>query len=354
MTADETDVNRLVDERALREYLTATIGPAERLEVEHLGEGHSNETLIVEWGDRDLVLRRPPAGETARTAHDVLREHRIIDALADTDVPTPTPVAACEDRSVIGSEFYLMDRLEGTVIRDEEPDRFAEPDRRRQVAEELIDTLAAIHGVDYEAAGLGDLGRPDGFLQRQIDRWGSQFEWAHGTTGAVRSVPHVEEVGSWLESNVPESSEHTLVHGDYKLDNVMYGPSADPELIAVMDWEISTLGDPLRDIGWLCCFWDTEPLIDDLMPTFLDRPGYPDRTALLERYERRSGIAVEDLGFYVVLGLYMLTAVGEMFYARYRNGDSDDPLYPKMETVVPEVSRRAKAIIDGERAIGFE
>ncbi len=351
MTNDETYAEQLIDEGALRAYLTETIGPADAFTVEHLGEGHSNETLVIEWGDRDLVLRRPPAGETAQTAHDVLREHRIISALESTAVPTPTPVAACEDAAVIGSEFYLMDRLDGIVIRNEEPDRFAEPDRRRRVAEELIDTLAAIHTVDYEAAGLGDLGKPEGFLDRQVDRWSRQFNWAYETTESDRPVPHIEEIGSWLEANVPTTSEHALVHGDYKLDNVMYGPSAEPELIAVMDWEISTLGDPLRDIGWLLCFWDLDPLIEDLMPTFLDREGYPDRDELLARYERQSGIEVVDLDFYVVLGLYMLTAVCEMFYARYLNGNSDDPLYPQMETTVPEITRRAKAIIDGDREI---
>jgi aminoglycoside phosphotransferase (APT) family kinase protein len=131
----------------------------------------------------------------------------------------------------------------------------------------------------------------------------------------------------------------------------MYGPGSEPELIAVMDWELSTLGDPLRDIGWLCCFWGTDPLIEDLMPTFLDRSGYPDRDALLERYEKRSGIEISNLEFYVVLGHYMLAAVCEMFYARYLNGNSDDPLYPQMETIVPEIARRAKAIIDGERSV---
>ena len=351
MTDRETYADRLVDEAALEEYLTATLGAADDYGIEYLGEGHSNETLFVEWGDREFVLRRPPAGETARTAHDVLREYRIVDALEGTAVPTPTPVAACEDRSVVGSEFYLTERLHGTVLRNEEPERFATPDRRRRVAEELIDTLAAIHAVDYEAVGLGDLGRPEGFLDRQIDRWGSQFEWAHETTAAERSVPHVREIGSWLEANVPEPPEHTLVHGDYKLDNVMYGSSVEPELVAVMDWELGTLGDPLRDIGWLYCFWDPDPLIDDLMPTFLGRPGYPDRDELLERYERRSGIELANLEFYVVLGLYMLAAVCEMFYARYLRGNSDDPLYPKMGTVVPEIGRRAKAIIDGERAV---
>ncbi len=348
MTGDETYTDQLVDEGALGEYLTETIGPATDYSIEHLGVGHSNETLSVEWGDRNLVLRRPPAGETAQTAHDVLREHRIISALDGTAVPTPTPVAACDNPSVIGCDFYLMERLDGTVIRTTEPERFAEPDRRRRVAEELIDTLATIHTVDYEAAGLDGLGRPEGFLNRQIERWERQFEWAHETTAAERPVPHIDEVGSWLASNVPESCEHTLVHGDYKLDNVMYEPGADPELIAVMDWEISTLGDPLRDIGWFCCFWDIEPLIEDLMPTFLDRPGYPDRQELLERYERRSGIDVVHLDFYVVLGLYMLAAVCEMFYARYLDGSSDDPLYPKMETLVPDISRRARSIVDGE------
>ena len=351
MTDGETYADQLVDERALREYLTATLGPGDSYGIEHLGEGHSNETLFVEWGDSRLVLRRPPAGETARTAHDVIREYRIIDALEGTAVPTPTPVAACEDTSIIGSEFYLTERLEGTVIRTDEPERFAAVDRRRRVSEELIDTLAAIHTVDYEAVGLGDLGRPEGFLDRQIDRWGEQFEWAAETTADERSVPHIEEIGSWLEANVPDSYEHTLVHGDYKLDNVLYGPNPDPELIAVMDWELGTLGDPLRDIGWLCCFWDPDPLIEGLMPTFLGRPGYPDRGELLERYERQSGIEVVELGFYTVLGHYMLAAACEMFYARYLNGDSDDPLYPGMREIVPGVTRRAKAIIDGERTV---
>lgn len=351
MSEEEAYTDQLVDEESLRAYLTETVGPAESYRIEHLGAGHSNETLLVDWGGRELVLRRPPAGETAESAHDVLREHRVIAALGATSVPTPTPVAACEDPSVIGGEFYLMERLDGTVIRDAEPERFADPDRRRRLAEELIDTLAAIHTVDYEAVGLGDFGRPEGFLDRQIDRWGSQFEWAHETTAAERSVPHIDEIGSWLAANVPESPEPTLVHGDYKLDNAMYGPGSEPELIAVMDWELSTLGDPLRDIGWLCCFWETDPLIGDLMPTFLDRPGYPDRDELLERYENQSGIEISNLDFYVVLGHYMLAAVCEMFYARYLNGNSDDPLYPQMEALVPEIARRAKAIVDGDRSV---
>ncbi|MFC7157157.1 phosphotransferase family protein [Halomarina halobia] len=351
MTGNETYLDQLVDEDTLRAYLTSTLGEADRYRVEHLAEGHSNETLFVTWGERDLVMRRPPAGETAESAHDVLREHRVISALQGTDVPVPTPVLACDDASVIGGEFYLMERLDGDVIRGREPDRFATPEHRRRIAEELIDTLAAIHTLDYEAVGLGDLGRPEGYTERQVERWGKQFDWAYETTREDREVPHVGEIGEWLAANVPESYEHTFVHGDYKLDNVMFAPGTPPRINAVMDWEMGTLGDPLRDVGWMLCYWDVDPLSDELMPTFIDRPGYLDREALIDRYERRSGIEFVHREFYVVLGLYMLAAVCEMFYARYLNGNSDDDLYPKMETLVPRICRRAKALVDGKRTV---
>lgn len=343
--------DRLVDEDALTSYLEAELGTDRSVTVYYHDEGHSNETLFLEWGTQELVMRRPPAGETAETAHDVLREYSVIDALEDTDVPVPTPVLACDDRSIIGGEFYLMERLEGDVIRDDEPDRFATPDHRQQIGNTLIDTLAEIHTIDYEAVGLSDLGRPDGYTERQIERWGEQFDWAYETTSAERPVPHIEEIGAWLEANVPDSYDHTLVHGDYKLDNVMFAPGSEPEINAVLDWEMGTLGDPLTDIGWMLCYWDTDPLITDLMPTFIDREGYPTREELIDRYESQSGIKFTNRRFYVVLGLYMLLAVCEMFYARYLNGNSDDELYPQMGSVVPEISQRAKALIDGKRDV---
>lgn len=351
MAENETYLERLVDEDALRAYLDRELGDARSVTVEYHDEGHSNETLFIEWGEQELVMRRPPAGETAETAHDVLREYRVISALEDTDVPVPTPVLACDDASVIGGEFYLMERLEGDVIRDREPDRFATPEQRRRIGETLIDTLAEIHTIDYEAVGLGDLGRPEGYTERQIERWGKQFDWAYETTRDERVVPHIEEIGDWLEANVPEEYEHTLVHGDFKLDNVMYGPGTPPEINAVLDWEMGTLGDPSADIGWMLCYWDTDPLIDELMPTFLDRSGYPTRDELLDRYERQSGLEFTNRRFYVGLGLYMLIAVCEMFYARYLNGNSNDDLYPKMGSLVPEISQRAKEVIEGERDI---
>jgi len=351
MTGDESYLDRLVDEAALRACLESELGPAEAFAVEHHGEGHSNETLFVTWGDRELVLRRPPAGETAESAHDVLREYRAISALADTEVPVPAAVLACEDTDVIGGEFYLMDRLEGDVVRDREPERFATPEHRRQIGEELADTMAAIHTLDYEAVGLGDLGRAAGFTERQVERWGKQFEWAAETTRGSREVPHIDGIGEWLEANVPRAYEHTLVHGDFKLDNVMFAPGTPARINAVMDWEMGTLGDPLRDIGWMLVYWDTDPIAPGLMPGSLQRPGYPSREELIERYERRSGIQFVHREFYVVLALYMLAAVCEMFYARYLNGNSEDELYPEMESLVPRVARRAKELIDGDRTV---
>jgi aminoglycoside phosphotransferase (APT) family kinase protein len=349
---DRSYLDRLVDEDALRSYLGAELGSTERFAVERHPEGHSNETLFLTWGERDLVLRRPPPGETADTAHDVLREYRVMDALQDTDVPLPETVLACEDESVINGEFYLMERLAGDVIRGEEAERFAEARYRDRIGTELVETLAAIHSVDVAAVGLTDFGRPEGFTERQVERWGKQIDWAAGTTAEKREVPELDRVGEWLEANVPAEYPQTLVHGDYKLDNVLFGPETPPEIAGVMDWELSALGDPFTDLGWTLSFWhdpsDPPPAIPDLYPTFMAREGYPTRDELVERYEAATGYAFEHDRFYRALAVYKMAGLGEMFFARYLNGDSDDPLYPGMETQVPKLAERAIEIIQGE------
>jgi aminoglycoside phosphotransferase (APT) family kinase protein len=346
---------RLVDEDALRSYLADRLDEVDRFAVERLEAGHSNETLVVTWGDRDLVLRRPPPGETADTAHDVLREYRVIDALQDSSVPVPPTVLACEDEGVVGGQFYVMERVEGDVIRDAEPERFAAPGHRERIGEEAVDTLAGIHGVDYEAVGLGEFGYPEGFAGRQVKRWSEQLTWAFQTTVERREVPALYEVMEWLGDNAPESHPHTLVHGDFKLDNVMFGPGTPPELVGVFDWEMATLGDPRTDLGWLLSFWrdpkDPEPVLPDLSATFTDREGYPTRRDLVERWEARTGLTYEHDRFYRTLAVYKLAGLGEMFLARYMRGDADDDLYPKMEEGVPALAERALRIIDGEEPL---
>jgi len=351
----ESYEDRLVDEPALETYLTEALGAVDEWSVQRHEAGHSNETLFLTWGDRKLVLRRPPAGETADTAHDVLREYRVTDALQDTEAPVPPTVRACEDESIIGAQFYLMDRVEGEVPRDDEPERFGTPEHRERVGREHIDTLAAVHGVDYEAVGLGEFGRPEGFTERQVRRWSEQYTWAFERTADEREVPEIYELMEWLTENVPEQPPATLVHGDYKLDNVLFGPGTPPELVAVFDWELSTLGDPLTDLGWLLSFWrdpgDPDPALPGLTPRFMEREGYPSRQQLVDRYEDATGITYEHDRFYRALAVYKLGAMGEMFFRRHLEGGGDDPLYPKMEDGVPALAERALRIAEGEEPL---
>jgi len=354
--ADPDYFERIVDEDSLRQYLTEQLGAVETFDVRHHQEGHSNETLFVTWGDLELVIRRPPPGDIAENAHDVLREFRVIDALQDTDVRVPRTVLSCDDHSVIGSDFYAMKRQEGDVLRDDEPERFANPADRRTIGHEIVDRLVEIHDVDYEAVGLeeGDFGYPPGFTQRQVRRWSEQLMWAFEVTADEREVEELYEVMEWLYENVPDDDEYpnTLVHGDYKPDNLMFGPGDTPEIAAIFDWEMSTLGDPFTDLGWLLSYWheskDPEPAVPSLAQPFFSRDGYPTRRELIERYERQTGYEFENWRFYWVLAIYKLAGLGEMFFRRYLEGNSDDPLYPQMETGVPSYAKEALAIIDGE------
>ncbi|ELZ18974.1 aminoglycoside phosphotransferase [Haloterrigena salina JCM 13891] len=346
---------RLVDKGALVAYLEEHLGEVDDYEIERHQEGHSNETLFVTWGGEDLVIRRPPPGETADTAHDVLREHRVTAALADTDVPVPETKVACDDHDVIGSDFYVMERLEGDVLREDEPNRFADPDHRRRIGEELVDTLAKIHRLDYAEIGLGEFGRPAGYTQRQVDRWGKQLSWAFEVTEDEREVPVLYEVGDWLEANVPEDHPHSLVHGDYKLDNVMFASGTPPELNAVFDWEMATLGDPRADLGWMLSYWrdpkDPAPEIPELVTRFMEREGYPTRVELVDRWEELTGLEFEHERFYRTLAVYKLAGLGEMFFRRHLEGNADNPLYPKMEDRVPALAARAKRILEGDEPL---
>ena len=347
--------DRIVDVDRLAEYLESELGPADSYDVEHHQEGHSNETLFVTWGDRELVIRRPPPGETADSAHDVLREYEVMNALQGTDVPLPNTVAACEDHAVLGSDFYVMGRTEGDVLREGVPERFENPEARAAIGRELVDGLVAVHEVDYEAVGLEEFGYPPGFTQRQVDRWTKQLMWAFEVTVEEREVPKLYDVMEWLDDNVPEETPDTLVHGDYKLDNVMYGPGDDPQLVAVFDWEMSTLGDPFTDLGWMLSYWrdakDPEPSVPELTAQFMEGEEFLTREELVERYEAKTGLTFENERFYRALAVYKLAGLGEMFFRRYLEGNSDDPMYPTMEERVPALADRAMRIIEGDEPL---
>jgi aminoglycoside phosphotransferase (APT) family kinase protein len=351
-TDNDEYITRLLEEDVLAAYLEDQLGAVEAFDVEYHQAGHSNETVFITWGADQLVLRRPPPGATAETAHDVLREYRIIDAFQETDVLVPPTVLACDDQSIIGSEFYVMERVEGDVIRSEEPPRFSAPKQRRQIGTELIDGLSAVHTLDYEALGLGDLGSPDAYTERQVERWQKQFEWALERTSEMRSLPSLSQISDWLTANIPDETPETMVHGDYKLDNVMYGPGTPPELVAIFDWEMSTIGNSRMDLGWLLAHWweptDPDPPHDEIFQTVTTNTGYPSRTELIQLYEDQTGIEFTDQKFYRTFGAFKTAAACEMFFRRYLEGNANDPVYPSMEDAVPRMLDYCSRIIDSE------
>ncbi|HEX6798143.1 MAG TPA: phosphotransferase family protein [Ktedonobacterales bacterium] len=339
----------LVDPEALARYLDTALPDTagQPLEVERIRGGHSNETFFVTRGDARWVLRRPPRGPLLPTAHDVGREYRVLRGLIQTGVPVPRPLLLCEDTAVIGAPFYLMERAEGAVIRETLPPAFAADESARAgLGYELVDRLAELHAVDYAAVGLGDLGKPAGYLERQLRRWTGQLDASRN-----RSLPDLDAVTTWLAAHLPESPPATIVHGDYRLDNAMYAPEPPARIVAILDWEMATLGDPLADLGYLLSFWmeqddPTTALEDSWRVTAL--PGFPTRTQLVARYAERTGRVLTDVPFYVALAIWKLAVLLEGSYKRHLAGTTDDPFFATLGEGVPALARRALAVCRGE------
>ncbi|MGY6500334.1 MAG: phosphotransferase family protein [Acidimicrobiales bacterium] len=285
------------------------------LQFDLIAGGHSNLTFrVTDTAGRRFVLRRPPTGQVLATAHDMGREHRIISALAPTDVPVPTTLGLCTDPDVNGAPFYVMDFVDGLIVRGQDVGETLTPAQRRRAGEALVDTMADIHAVDIDAVGLGDLGRREDYLGRQLKRWYGQ--WNQSKT---RDLPAVDEVHDHLVANTPPQREATIVHGDYRLDNCLMTPEG--EVAAVLDWEICTLGDPLADVGLLMVYWADpgDPASALLSPaTALD--GFPTRAELADRYAARTGRDLSDLALYTAFGYWKLACILEGVYARYVGG----------------------------------
>ena len=283
---------------------------------ERITGGRSNLTFYVRDAvGREWVLRRPPLGHTLGSAHDMRREHTILSALAPTGMPVPTPIALCEDDSVTGALFFVMERIDGLILRDEGlvEAAFEEGDRR-QIGFALADTLAELHALDPVEAGLGDLGRHDGYAERQLRRWKRQWD-----DSKTRDLDTMEEVHALLSARVPPQRETRVVHGDYRLDNVIL--SREGQVAAVLDWELCTLGDPLADVGLLMAYWaeDRDKVVPlTRSPTLA--PGFPTRAEMAERYAERSGRDISQLDFFVALGYWKLAAILEGVFARYSAG----------------------------------
>jgi aminoglycoside phosphotransferase (APT) family kinase protein len=326
------------------------LGDGERIEAVPVGEGHSNVTYLVRRGAWQGVLRRPPRPPIPPSAHDVLREARVLGALAPTAVRVPRVLAVCAEDGVIGAPFYVMERVEGEVVTSSVPIALDTPAERRRIAEELVDGLVELHGADWRALGLDDFGKPTGYLERQVRRFLGL--WEHNRT---REIAAVERVGAWLAANLPESGPATIVHGDYRLGNTMFAAQAPARLVAIFDWEMATIGDPLADVGYLCMMWSQA---DDPTGGMFElnkvtrAEGFPSRSELVARYEERSGRRMGDIRWYTTLALWKAVVFMEGNYKRAISGASDDAFMRAFGDGVVELAERAEETALGAHADG--
>jgi aminoglycoside phosphotransferase (APT) family kinase protein len=317
------------------------------VDAEPLGEGHSNVTYLIRRDGTELVLRRPPRPPLPPSAHDVLREARLLLAVERADVRTPRVLATCEDEAVIGAPFYVMEKIDGDVITTQVPAALDTPQQRRRIADELVDALVEVHAVDWRACGLEGYGKPTGYLERQLRRFGGL--WEHNKT---RELPTLDRVTAWLAEHRPESGPATIVHGDYRLGNTMFrvgGDGVSARLVAIFDWELATIGDPLADVGYLAATY-AQPQDSGTIFTLgavTTQPGFPSRGELIARYEERSGRAMGDVAWYATLALWKAAIFLEGSYKRLLAGTTDDPFFKLLDTGVPDLAEHAWRVAHG-------
>jgi aminoglycoside phosphotransferase (APT) family kinase protein len=331
----------------VREKLTTILGPrfdaAAPMTVEQFPGGHSNLTYLLRCGDQEFVMRRPPLGPVPPRAHDMAREFRILEAVHPVFSLAPQPFVLCEDASVIGSVFYIMERRHGLVVRDDEPPELAgQPAERRRVSEGLVDTLAALHAVDIAAHGLNSLGKPAGFVERQVRGWSER--WRGSQTS---ELPEMDVLAAWLAERLPpDPPRPTVVHGDFKLDNVMLDARDIGHVVAVFDWEMSAVGDPLIDLGILLCYWVHTSLGSqhDAVTSVTHREGWFTRAEILERYAARARADLTNITFYEVFAVFKLAVVLQQIFYRYHRGQTDDPRFADLDQRVARLARTAAAL----------
>jgi aminoglycoside phosphotransferase (APT) family kinase protein len=328
----------------LTAFLDARGLGAGELHVSPVGDGHSNVTYLIERDGAEMILRRPPRPPLPPSAHDVLREARVLLALLPTPARVPRVLAVGDDESVIGCPFYVMERIEGEVITDALPAGLDAAGERQRIGEELVDALVEMHAVDWRQVGLDGFGKPTGYLERQVRRFLGL--WEHNKT---RELPQVERVGQWLSEHMPASPPATIVHGDYRLGNTMFAAQAPARLLAIFDWEMTTIGDPLADVGYMCMMW---PERDDPHTTFdlaavTREEGFLRRADLVARYEERSGRSVGELRWYTTLALWKAVVFMEGNYKRALAGTTDDPYLKTFGEGVISLAERAEATAFG-------
>jgi aminoglycoside phosphotransferase (APT) family kinase protein len=334
-----------LDGARLQAFLSAKLGALGPVTVKQFPGGHSNLTYLVRCAGKEYVLRRPPFGTKVKTAHDMGREFRVLSQLAPVYPRAPRPVLFCEDESVLGAKFYLMERIPGVILRRELPAGLEiKPAVAKRLCESFVDVLCELHALDVKAIGLGDFGQPEGYVARQVGGWAKRYKDAQ-----TDDIPEVEQVGKWLGTHLPVSGPPTLIHNDYKFDNLVLDPGDLSKIVGILDWEMATLGDPLMDLGTALCYWvdATDPDLLQLFafgPTAL--PGMLTRRQVAERYGAATGRDLSHIGFYYCFGLFKTAVVAQQIYARYKQGLTHDERFAMFIEAVRVLARQAAAAID--------
>ncbi len=333
----------------LEKYLLANLPESEgSLEIEQFPSGFSNLTYLLKLGEKQMVLRRPPFGAKIKSGHDMSREFRILSALKNHYPKVPKPLLFCEDHSILGADFYLMERVQGVILRAKMPkEMHPDPTQMAAIGSALVDTFVELHNIDYNAVGLGDLGRPEGYALRQIEGWTRRYLKAK-----TDDIPQMDKVAKWLADNVPAKHESTLIHNDFKYDNLILNTENWAEVICVLDWEMATIGDPMMDLGTSLGYWvdsDDPPVMQMLQlgPTTL--PGNPSRRDVAQRYAELSGRSMDDIVFYYVYGLFKIAIIVQQIYARYKKGLTKDERFAMLIHAVSGCSVIAESAIEKQR-----
>ena len=339
------DVGRL--EAYLREHLPDAAGTTQ---IQQFPSGFSNLTYLLQVGDRELVLRRPPFGANIRGGHDMQREYRILSGLITAYPKVPRPLLYCDDMAVLGAPFYVMERIQGVILRTKVPQGLDfGPEQMQRTCLALIGTLVELHRFDYAAAGLGDLGKPDGYTARQVRGWTERYRNAR-----TDEIAAMEQAAAWLAANIPATIDVALIHNDYKYDNVVLDPQNLGNIRAVLDWELATLGDPLTDVGTALAYW-AEPRDPPPLRMFgvTALPGNLSRQEWVNYYAERSGRDVSNILFYYVYGLFKNGAIVQQIYARYRKGATQDPRFANLIELVRVCGDMAVRAIERGRISGL-
>jgi len=318
-----------IDNRSLKTYLKKELGLEGDISISQFPSGFSNLTYLVKCGANEYVLRRPPFGANIKSAHDMSREFRFLKALEKPFKKVPKPVIYCEDESVIGAPFYLMQKLNGVILRGfMKGDQIPKPSSMTVIADSLVETLAELHAIDIQKSGLGEMGRPDGYVGRQIKGWSERY-----IKSQTDQVDEIDEVMRWISQNQPTESEAALIHNDFKYDNLILDPYDLSKVIGVLDWEMATIGDPLMDLGTTLAYWiescDPEIMINmNISSTHWE--GNPTRAQVAEQYSKRTGRSLENITFYYVFGLFKNSVIVQQIYARYKAGHTSDPRFTNL------------------------